>query len=98
MHQERGAAVEFGADEIEAALGLLPVLHHHVLELLVQELFGRLFELRVHFHEVGQHAERLEVVGLALFERREEALDRLGGVGAVRQDLLERFLARANLR
>ena len=80
------------------ALGLLPGLHHHVFQLFVEELFGRLFELRVHFHVVGQHAQRLEVCGLALFERREQALHRFGGVGAMRQHLFERFLARADLR
>ena len=46
VDQEGGAAIEFGADEIEAALGLLPVLHHDVLQLLVEELFRGLFELR----------------------------------------------------
>ena len=34
-----------GAQEIQAALGLLPVLHHHVFQLFVQELFGRLFDM-----------------------------------------------------
>ena len=61
MHQERGAAVQFGADEIQPALGLLPALHHHVFQLFVQEFFGRLFVLRIHFHVIGQHAQRLEV-------------------------------------
>jgi hypothetical protein len=28
----------------------------------------RFFELRVHFHVVGEHAEGLQVVRLALFE------------------------------
>ena len=98
MHQEGGAAVQLGADEIQAALGLLPVLHHHVFQLFVQEFFGRLFELRVHFHVVRQHAQRLQVAGLAFFERGEQPLHRFGGVGAVRQHLFERFLARADLR
>jgi hypothetical protein len=40
MHQEGGAAVELGADKIEPALGLLPALHHHVFQLVVQKLFG----------------------------------------------------------
>ena len=59
MHQERGAAIELGADEIEAALGLLPVLDHDVFQLFVQEFFRGLFELRIDFHEIGQHAQRL---------------------------------------
>ena len=57
MHQESGAAIQFGANEIQAALGLLPGLHHHVLQLFVQELFGGFFELRIHFHVIRQHAE-----------------------------------------
>ena len=98
VHQERGAAVELRADEIHPALGLLPVLHHHVFQLFVQEFLGRLFELRVHFHVIRQHAQRLQVRGLAFFERREQTLHRFGGIGAVRQYLLERFLAGADLR
>ena len=98
VHQEGGASLQFGADEIEAALGLLPVAHHHVLELFVEELFRRLFELRVHFHIVGEHAEGLKVVRLALFERSEEALNALGGVGAMGEHLFERFLAPADVR
>ena len=47
VDQEGGAPVELRADEIQAALGLLPVLHHHVFQLFVEELFGGFFELRV---------------------------------------------------
>ena len=51
----------------------------------------------IHFHVIGQHAQRLEVGGLALFQRGEQPLHRFRGVGAMRQHLLQRFLARANL-
>src|ERR1019366_1152447 len=97
VDQEGGASLQLGADEIEAALGLRPVLDDDVLELLVEELFRRLFELRVDFDVVGEDAEGLQVVRLALFERGEESLDALGGVGAMGEHLFERFLAAANV-
>ena len=97
MHQERGAPVQIAAQEIHAAIGVLPVLHHHVFQLVVQKFFGALFEGRIHFHEIGQHALRLEILHCAFFERREQALHRFGGVGAVRQHLFERLLARLQL-
>ena len=37
----------------------LPVLDHHVFQLFVEEFFRRLFELRIDFHVIGQHAERV---------------------------------------
>src|ERR1022692_709404 len=43
-------------------------------------------------------ALRVQVLRLALFQRGEEALHRFGSVAAVRQHLLERFLARLHLR
>ena len=98
MHQEGGAAVDLGADEIQPEFGLLPAFHHHVFQLFAQEFFGGLFVLRIHFHVVGQHAERLQVGRLAGFQRAEEALHRVRGVGAVHQHLLERILARGDLR
>ena len=65
MHQEGGAAVEFRADEVESALGLLPAFHHHIFQLFVEEFFGGFFELRVDLHEVGQDAGEAQVGGLA---------------------------------
>ena len=57
----------------------------------------RFFEGRIDFHEIGQHAQRPEVLDLALFQRGEQALHRFGGVGAMRQHLFERLLARLQL-
>ena len=72
--------------------------HHHVFQLFVQEFFGGLFELRIDFDEIGQHAERLEVVRPCPFRATANSrFTRFGGVGAMRQHLLERFLARADL-
>ena len=80
-------------DEVEAAIGLGPVCHYYVFQFVVQELFGGLFKLRIDFHEIGQYALRTQVVGLALFERGEQSLHRFGGIAAMRQHLLQRFLA-----
>ena len=98
MHQERGAPLEVGAQQVDALLGLRPVLDDHVLEFVVQKLLGRLLVGRIHLDEIGQHAERLQPAGLALLDRREQPLDGLGGVGAVREDLLERVLAGLDAR
>ena len=57
MNQECRAAVHVGAHVSDAALGLLPILYHHVLELFVKKLFGGFFMRRIHFHEVGQYAD-----------------------------------------
>jgi hypothetical protein len=89
VDQESGAAVEFGTDEIQTALSLLPVLDHDIFQLFVEELFRGLFELRIDFNEIGQYAQRGEVAGFALFERREEPLHGFGGVGAMGEHLFQ---------
>ena len=63
MHQECGAAVGSGAQQVDAALGLLPILDHDVFQLVVQKFLGGAFVSRVDFDEIGQHAQRLEAVG-----------------------------------
>ncbi len=98
MNQERGTAIEIGADEIEAALGVLPGIDHDVFQLFVEELFGGLFELRIDLDVIGQHAQRVDARGLAFFDGGEEALHGFRCIGAVRQHLLERFFARPNAR
>ena len=91
MHEECRPAVQIAAHELDALLGLGPGLHHHVLQFLVQKLFGGLLKLRIHFDEVGQHAHRLQITGLPFVDGFEEPLHALGGVGAMGDDLFERI-------
>ncbi len=96
--QERRAAFQFAAQQIHAPLGLRPVLHHHVFQLVVQELFRRSLPCRIHFDEIGQHAFRAELAGAPVFERGEQLLRRFGRVGVMRQDVLDRFAFGAQTR
>lgn len=73
-------------------LGLLPVFDDDVFEFVVEELFGSFFEGRLDFDKVGEDTGWLEVVGFAAFDGGEEALDGLGGVGAMVEDFFERIL------
>ena len=43
MNQECGAAVQIRAHDVDAALGVVPVLDHHVFQFFVQEIFGGFF-------------------------------------------------------
>jgi hypothetical protein len=93
MNQKRGPALDAGAHQLDAALGLGPVLDDDVLQLVVEELLGGLLVGRLDLDEIRQHAQRLQPIGLPALDGREKALHRLGGVGAVREDLLERIAA-----
>jgi hypothetical protein len=99
MDEERCASIGIGAHQLDAALGFAPTGDDDVLEFVVQEFFAGFFPGGVgHFYEIGQHARGFEVGDLAMLDSREEALDGFGGVGAVRQNAFERFLAGADLR
>ena len=98
MHQERRPAVQISAHQLDALLGLGPGLHHHVLQFLVQKLFGGLLKLRIHFDEIGQHAHRLQIAGLPLVDGIKEPLHALGGVGAMGDDIFERIPASLQAR
>ena len=75
--------------------GAWPILDDYVFQFFVQEFFGGALPFGIgDFDEIGQDAERAEAVGGAV----EEALYRFGGVGAVRQNSFERFLAGFLLR
>ena len=93
MDQESGAAVQIGAHEVDAALGIVPVLNDYILELFVQELLGGLFEGGLHFDKVRQDADGVEVFGFTALNGREQALDAFGGIGAMGDDFFERILA-----
>ena len=67
MHQERRAAFEIGAHQVDAALGLLPIRRDDVLELVVQKFLSRLFVGGIHLDEIRQHAQRTEVRHLAFW-------------------------------
>ena len=58
MNQERGAPVQIGTHDIDAALGFVPILDDHVFQLFVQKIFSGFFVGRIHFDEIGQHAAR----------------------------------------
>ena len=93
MNQKCRAAVHIGAHDVDAALGFIPILHHHVFQLFMEELFGGFFERGLHFNEIRQHARRAELFSLALFDGGEEALHAFGGIGAMRKNFFERILA-----
>ena len=92
MDQERGAAVDAGAQHAEAFVGCVPGLDDDVVEFVAQEVFDDAFVARLDFEEVGEHAYRSEAAlhhaGL------EEAADGFGGVSVLGDDGFERaFLA-----
>ena len=64
----------------------------------MQELFGCLLVGRLDLDEIRQHARGLEAVGLSTLDGSEQPLDGLGGVGAVRENLVERIQARLQAR
>src|ERR1700691_6066755 len=78
MNQESGAAVEIRAHDVDATLGLVPVLDDYVFEFFVEKIFSRFFECRFHFDEIRQDAGGAEVVGLPVLNGGEEALDAFG--------------------
>ena len=72
---------------------MLPVFDDDVFEFIAEELFARLFKGGLDFDEVGEDTGGLEVVGLTALDGGEEALDGLGGVGAMVEDFFEGILA-----
>ena len=96
MHQKRGAAIGRRAQQSHAALRLVPILHHDVLQLVMQKLFGRPLVRRVDVHEVRQQAQRLETA--IAFESAEQPLHRVRGIRPMRKNVFERVLARLLMR
>ena len=92
FHQKRRPAFH-AAQHAHAALGLLPVIDDYVLQLVVQKFFRRALVLRRHFDEIRQHAQRPEIRGVAARLRAEQAPHRIGGVGAMRQNVTQRGFA-----
>src|SRR5580692_7822376 len=89
MNEERSAAIHVGAHDVDAALGLIPVLDDYVFQFFVEEILGGFFECRFNFDEIGKHAGGAEVVGFALLDGGKEALDAFGCISAVRKDFFE---------
>src|SRR5216684_8801854 len=91
VNQKSGAAIEIGAQNVDTALGVVPLVYHHVLEFLMQEFFSGALIGRLYFHEVGQHAGRPEILSLAALDGGKETLHAFGGVSAMRENLFQRF-------
>ena len=93
MNQECCAAVEIGAHDIDAALGLIPIVDDDIFQLFVQEIFGGFFVGRIDLDEIRQHASRNKSFRFAPFDRGKQTLDTFSCIRAMRKDFFERILA-----
>ena len=92
MDEERGAAIDSGAQHAQAFVGCVPGFDDDVVEFVAQEIFDHALVAWFDFEEVGEHAYRREAglhhAGL------EQAADGFGGVSVLGDDGFERaFLA-----
>ncbi len=54
--------------QVDSTLRFRPVADDYIFEFVVQKLFGSFFEMRIHFHKIGEHAQR--TANRALFRAR----------------------------
>ena len=80
LNQKGGAAIQAAAKKVDAALGIGPILHNNKLQLFVKEFFSGLFVLRIDFQEVGDNADRIQILCLTFCDSGEQPLHRLGRV------------------
>ena len=87
MDEEGGAAIDAGAQHAQAFVRGVPGFHHDVIQFVAQEVFDYALVARLHFEEVGKHANRGEAsvhdAGL------KEAANGLGGISVLGDDRIE---------
>jgi len=81
VNQKRGAAIHARLEQLNTLLGRHPALHHHIIQLLAQELVYHILMLAAHFDEVRQCAHRRHA--LRQRARLQQPPDGVGGVAVV---------------
>ena len=72
--QECGPTFQFAAQQIHALLGLGPVLHHDILEFIVEEFFRSALPCGIDLDEIRQYAFRPELSGAPGFKSGQQLL------------------------
>ena len=95
IHEKCGAAADFIAQHGNARAGHVKSFNDDILQLVAQELLDGVFVFLPDLRIIGEHANGAEAGGvIAILARSKKFLDRVGGVGAVIQDLLDGCAAR----
>ena len=73
FHQERGAAVDARAHQLDALLRVVPTLYNYIFKFFMKELFNRLFVGAgasgvCHLNKVRQHSNGLEAEGFSCLD------------------------------
>ena len=87
MDQERGPAIDIGAQQTHAFVGRVPRLHDDVVQFVAQEVFDNALVMRFDFEKIGQHADR----GVTALQRArlKQAAYRFGGISVLGDDGFE---------
>ncbi len=96
VDKERGAAADFIAEQGNASASVVKRFDNDVLEFIAKILFDGRFVLFLDFGIIREDSDGVEALAAAAFIGGEQLLHGIGCVGAVVENLRERFMARAN--